>query len=101
MVSACHSGLSRILLTPLWKRGVRGDLWRIDLFKKSPSIPLCQRGKMKEEGFPTSPVRNNLSNGTSGNDNGKEFRERKGIFSVSTSLRSKHLRLCYHVLIFL
>jgi len=29
------------------KEGIRGDLMEIDLFKKSPSIPLCQRGKMQ------------------------------------------------------
>jgi hypothetical protein len=61
--------LPRIFFEPLFgKEGYGEILWKIDLFKKSPSIPLCQGGKMKEEGFPTSPVRNNLSNGTSGND---------------------------------
>jgi hypothetical protein len=30
------------------KEGYGEILWRIDLFKKSPSIPLCQRGKIKE-----------------------------------------------------
>jgi len=29
------------------KEGLGEILWRIDLFKKSPSIPLFQRGKMQ------------------------------------------------------
>jgi len=36
------------LSEPLFgKEGYGEILWRIDLFKKSPSIPLCQRGKMQ------------------------------------------------------
>jgi hypothetical protein len=33
----------------LGKEGYGEILWRIDLFKKSPSIPLCQRGKMQRK----------------------------------------------------
>jgi len=36
------------LSEPLFgKEGYGEILWRIDLFKKSPSIPLYQRGKMQ------------------------------------------------------
>ena len=38
------------------KEGYGEILWRIDLFKKSPSIPLCQRGKMQGK-IPDSPRR--------------------------------------------
>jgi hypothetical protein len=33
---------------PLFGKEGQGEiLWRVDLFKKSPLIPLCQRGKMQ------------------------------------------------------
>jgi len=41
-------GLVQNLSEPLFgKEGYGEILWRIDLFKKSPSIPLCQRRKMQ------------------------------------------------------
>jgi hypothetical protein len=37
--------------TLLWKRGERGDLWRRDLFKKSPSIPSTSCRPLPKEGI--------------------------------------------------
>jgi hypothetical protein len=42
--------LSGILLTPLWKRGARGDFMRIDLFKKIPLNPPLPKGEDRIKG---------------------------------------------------
>jgi len=40
---------------PLFGKEGQGEiLWQIDLFKKSPSIPLYQRGKIREK-IPDKP----------------------------------------------
>jgi len=51
--NSCHSRSSGIFPSPSLEKRGRGDFMENRFIQKSPSIPLCQRGKIKE-GFRTS-----------------------------------------------